>query len=868
MRTTYHPQTDRQSERTIQTLKDMLRAVEVGDKVILEVSSWKDVVHFGKKDMLAPRYEYWTDVNMHVPLEEIKFCARKFGKLHCASVRLAKRLTEDTYDDFFDCFQQFEKLVNASRAKKLEKSHDPLALVAHTGSSSRTTSPYYVTHPSLVVDYDDDYQGDVVQNNSEDPLTSVMILLAREITQLFSNPTNNRLRTSFNTRNQAIVQGDRVNIQSRNPGNNGRNTRRSYFQEEVIEGNNVQNNDGNIQRTLRTTSSGTAANVQCYNCSEKGHYARNCPKPRVQDSKYFMEQMLLANEAKIQPININSDAGPSYDSAFLNEVQTPSTSYVNPLFAKDKQDQKYPTHPKIINNTIGDDQIDSNIIFDEPNVDVNSGSVANDNNVKASYALEQLALNAYKEAEKQQINVDKLQSQTVELQKTQTILKRKMSENKDKYHDTVLDLEAKVKENENVILKIGRSLQGMFMLGPKPVSFYDPNVKHGTLRTSFDDCTKSQKKMDNKFKDPIAIKKKQNNQDLLITISELKAKLKNVDKGLIDASSVRGQSSRDLSFKNSVLANTKKSSEKVEDSNRTNNKQDVASKNVDLNKKIVTDVDVQNALIVKDVLCVSCAKNMLIPCHDKCLANYKMNVHSKVRRALFTTPRTVKSKFKDTTPVASNTSDVEVSFRSKTCYVQNLERDDLLTGAHESNLLSHLNFGTINDLTKHDLVDGLMKFKFGKDHLCSAYERGKIKKSSHLPILVPSTNSKLELLHMDLCGPMRIASINGKKYILVIVDDYSRFTWVYFLHTKDETPEIIKKFNTQVHLNYDAKIYKIRTNNGTEFKNVTFKDHYEKLGIMQQFSTTRTPQQNGVVERRNRTLIEAARTLIIFSLLP
>ncbi|GJV95453.1 hypothetical protein Tco_1547030 [Tanacetum coccineum] len=98
-----------------------------------------------------------------------------------------------------------EKLVNASRAKKLEKSHDPLALVAHTGSSSRTSSPYYATHPSSVVDYDDDYQGDTVQNNSDDPLTSTMILLARAITRNFSNPTNNRLRTSSNTRNQAII---------------------------------------------------------------------------------------------------------------------------------------------------------------------------------------------------------------------------------------------------------------------------------------------------------------------------------------------------------------------------------------------------------------------------------------------------------------------------------------------------------------------------------------------------------------------------------------------------------------------------------------------------------------------------------------
>ncbi|GJU52487.1 gag-pol polyprotein, partial [Tanacetum coccineum] len=329
---------------------------------------------------------------------------------HVTQVRLGKRLTEDTYDDLFDYLQQYEKLINASRSKKLEKSNDPFALVAHTGSSSRTTSPYYVTHPSSMVDYNDDYQGDAVQNTFKGPLTSAMILFARAITQRFSNPTNNRLRTSSNTRNQAIVQGDKVNIQRRNSCNDGRNIRRSYVQEEVIKGTDVQNDAGNTQRTLRTTSSGTATHVQCYNCSEKGHYAHNFPKPRVRVSKYFMEQMLLAKQdevgviltneqndflfanaswmeeieelsaniclmARIQPANFDSDKGPSYDSTFLSEVQTPSTSYVNPLFAKDKQEQKYLKQPKIINNTINDDQIDRNIIFDEPNGYVNSGSV-------------------------------------------------------------------------------------------------------------------------------------------------------------------------------------------------------------------------------------------------------------------------------------------------------------------------------------------------------------------------------------------------------------------------------------------------------------------------------------------------------------
>ncbi|GJX64534.1 hypothetical protein Tco_0298877 [Tanacetum coccineum] len=132
---------------------------------------------------------------------------------YVTQVRLAKQLTMDLFDDLFDYLQQFEKLVNASRAKKLKKSHDPLALVAHTGSSSRQTSSYYVTHPTSVVDYDDEYQQDDVHNNYEDPLVSAMLLLAKAITQNFSNPTDmcgycinlkktDKTRTNTNTRTE------------------------------------------------------------------------------------------------------------------------------------------------------------------------------------------------------------------------------------------------------------------------------------------------------------------------------------------------------------------------------------------------------------------------------------------------------------------------------------------------------------------------------------------------------------------------------------------------------------------------------------------------------------------------------------------
>ncbi|GJW56526.1 retrovirus-related pol polyprotein from transposon TNT 1-94 [Tanacetum coccineum] len=123
---------------------------------------------------------------------------------------------------------------------------------------------------------------------------------------------------------------------------------------------------------------------------------------------------------------------------------------------------------------------------------------------------------------------------------------------------------------------------------------------------------------------------------------------------------------------------------------------------------------------------------------------------------------------------------------------------------------------------------------------------------------------------MDLCGPMRIKSINGKQYILVIVDDYSRYTWVHFLRSKDEATEEIKTFLNKITVLLQAPVIIVRTDNGKEFKNHVFKEFknhvfkkfFDSVGISHQSSSVRTPQQNGVVERRNRTLVEAARTIV------
>nr|GEX23067.1 hypothetical protein [Tanacetum cinerariifolium] len=150
----------------------------------------------------------------------------------------------------------------------------------------------------------------------------------------------------------------------------------------------------------------------------------------------------------------------------------------------------------------------------------------------------------------------------------------------------------------------------------------------------------------------------------------------------------------------------------------------------------------------------------------------------------------------------------------------------------------------------------------------SACAMGKSTKKTHKPKSDDTNQEKLYLLHMDLCGPMRVESVNGKKYILIIIDDYSRFTWVKFLRSKDETPDFIFKFLKMIQVRLKVPVRRIRTDNGTEFVNQTLRDYYEDVGISHETSVARSPQQNGVVERRNHTLIEAACTMLIYAQAP
>ncbi|GJT47368.1 putative ribonuclease H-like domain-containing protein [Tanacetum coccineum] len=183
--------------------------------------------------------------------------------------------------------------------------------------------------------------------------------------------------------------------------------------------------------------------------------------------------------------------------------------------------------------------------------------------------------------------------------------------------------------------------------------------------------------------------------------------------------------------------------------------------------------------------------------------------------------------------------------------------------------LGHVNFKNMNKLVKGNLVRGLPPKLFQNDHTCVACNKGKQHKVSYkAKTAVSSFSEPLQMLHMDLFGPTSVRSISYKFYCLVITDAFSRFSWVFFLAKKDETVGILKEFIKLVENQLNKKVKVIRCDNGTEFKNRDLIEFCGSKGIKRDYSNARTPQQNGVAERKNRTLIEAARTMLADSFLP
>ncbi|GJR01341.1 retrovirus-related pol polyprotein from transposon TNT 1-94 [Tanacetum coccineum] len=298
-----------------------------------------------------------------------------------------------SYDELYDSLVQFEPQVLASKARKAAKNHDSLALLAHLNA--------------FFVDCEDEYQGELQGDSQKDKLT---------------------------TDGKVDIQTKNVGYGGNGKRNAGRPNRNQAFN--ARNGNDESNQI--VQRVPRTESNPGKANVWCYNCNEKGHYARDCQKPRVRAAKYFREQMLLAMKdeagcnlkdeendfmldnsygdetleeliaivimmAQIQPADENADSEPSYDAKAVSEVNASNKVHEQVNHAKRKS----------IIHTSNNDQIDSNIIFDDPYVENNAGISKHDSNAHDEYHdIQMLAYNVQREAENQKRLNNELKKQT------------------------------------------------------------------------------------------------------------------------------------------------------------------------------------------------------------------------------------------------------------------------------------------------------------------------------------------------------------------------------------------------------------------------------------------------------------------------
>nr|GEV66152.1 hypothetical protein [Tanacetum cinerariifolium] len=561
-----------------------------------------------------------------------------------------------SYDMLYDSLVQFEPHVLASKPKKAAKNHDPLALIAHSNvsssqshaNSSYSPQPYYVTHPSSVVNYEDEYQGVLQGDSKEDKLITAMMLLARAITQKFSTPTNNRLRTSSNTKNQAIIQDGRVDKQTKNAGYSGN-------------GNKNAGDKARIKRLMQEMEMMTA--IRLFSMfhetnhlrerqiekmllamkDEAGSNINNEGNDFMLDTSYGEETMEELTDAvmlmaRIQPADSNAETVPSYDAKSVSEVNASSKVHEKILHEK----------RKTIIQTSDDEQIDYNIIFDDPCVENNGGTSDHASNDHEEYhKIQILAYDVQREAGLGYKNPERL--------KKAIAAQPKMYDG-EKLHSTKLVIdspnsEETLEDAEEIRLKLRNKMV--------QINYVKLNALNETFAPQQDFSMEQ-----TYFLIPSTYingsESKAVTSDLPILKMPKEGKLLEMfdTLGVKSSNSVRRPMSKGTKSKNIVLKNTnaKRSTTHVRKMSR--------SVSIDCNKCEIKDSNVcqtnasgSNSKTVNavnngsNIFCVSCREDVFFLSHEKCVARNALSRNSNVKRALFTTLATAKSKNLGTTLV-------------------------------------------------------------------------------------------------------------------------------------------------------------------------------------------------------------------------
>nr|GEW14365.1 hypothetical protein [Tanacetum cinerariifolium] len=525
--------------------------------------------------------------------------------------------------------------------------------------------------------------------------------------------------------------------------------------------------------------------------------ARQCTQPkRLRNLAWSKEKILLvqAHEASqtndIDAFDLDCDEAPgakavlmanlsSYDSTIISEVLISEPNQDNSRLDNCVQEMRYSEQPTF--DLASDIEItsDSNIIsYDQYLKKTESAAAQN------------TALTEQQNAMIMHVN----ESLTVELER----YKERSKEKEDKYIKKEIDFEKQIKELENIVFKVGQSAQTMHML-TKPQVFYDDTHKQDLgYQNPF--YLKKDQRIKPTLYDGVVISKKHDYKESF----QNKRSCSNLDAPALNEFFVINDLKAQLQAKESSISKLRAHIATLK------------GKNMSDNNKPVDNVSV--------IAPGGCSKHMI-------------RQRSQLINFVETFLGTVRSG-NDHIAKIMGYSDYQIEnvIISQVYYVEGLGAD-LLTCSRDTNLytlsladmmqsspicllpkaletkswlwhqrLSHLNFATINELAKQGLVKGLPKPKYEKDHLFSTYSLEKSKKHTHKLKSIDSIQEKLYMLHMDFCGPMRIESINGKKYILVIVDDYSRFTSEIFLRSKDKTPEFIIKFLKMIQVRLNTSV--------------------------------------------------------------
>nr|GEU55138.1 hypothetical protein [Tanacetum cinerariifolium] len=615
--------------------------------------------------------------------------------------------------------------------------------------------------------------------------------------------------------------------------------------------------------------------VKCYNCKKEGHFAKDCKKAKVKDYKYYKTKMLLDKKDKSDESSSSAEETIAEVSYYTSESKSEyefetleyydnSTNYG--LFVNDNDDQE------IFHDAIGsasenftENHIDSQKDYDKSEVNYNDSE-------EKEHLVDKLIRMFNHKIAKCQKRFESIENANSEL------------ENQSENDCYVVEKECDKVENSKVIapglfkLSVSQSVSPISM---SKKSCDSKNVENKLKRKRYLDTFSSVRRPKHSG---VIWKKKESSNTFNVDLSFVSHSKLNKDKMcdlfdennlfIFDDESVRISPVSKMPFR-------KKSCDSINVRSKSNSNKSLLRtvhrwlpKMQPLAEPVAKWIPriVQIYLWINDSGCLNHMtgnRSMLTNFVEKFLGTVRFGNNDFVVIAgygdVVIGSMTLKKVYY-VEGLGHNLFSVgqfcskglQVAFQKSTCFVRNEDGVDLLTGDRSSNFYTI----ALNEIALNSSTCLLAKASSSQSWL---WNQRKIHRKHHKSKTAFASNKLLYLLHMDLCGPMCIESINGKRYVLVVVDDYSRYTWVFFLHSKDEAYEVIISFIKKTQVNLQLQVQRIQTDNSKEFKNKTLAKFFDEVGITQQFFAARTPQQNGVVERRNRTLVEAARTRLTFA---